>query len=101
MNKLTAQEIINKLRETYEDEGVSVFAHEGAPVDVAGPNKVVHSTGGEDEGSNWTHTYHFTDHDVYLKVRGYYQSHYGIDFDDGWDCVTEVRPVEKTITVYE
>lgn len=99
MNKLTAQEIISKLTETYDQ--VDDFAYQGAPVEVAGPNTRVHSTGGEDEGSYWCAVHYFPDHDVYLKVTGYYQSYSGTDFDDGWDCVTEVRPVEKTITVYE
>lgn len=98
MNKLTAQEIIDKLKEVDE---VASFAYDGAEENVAGPNKCVHSTGGEDEGSHWTRTYYFTDHDVYLKVTGYYQSHYGTDFDGGWDCVKEVKPKEKTITIYE
>ena len=75
--------------------------YNGAEDNIAGPNEQVHSTGGEDRGSDWTRTYHFTDHDVYLKVTGYYQSHYGTDFDDGWNCVKEVKPVQKTITVYE
>lgn len=99
MSKLTAAEIIEKAKELYKDD-VSDFAY--GPVDsLAGPVKQVNSTGGEDRGSNWTRTYHFTDHDIYLKVTGYYQSHYGTDFDDGWNCVKEVKPMEKVITVYE
>jgi hypothetical protein len=99
MNKLTAQEIIEKAKEYCES--ISGFAYGDFDDDLAGPFKEVHSTGGEGEGSHWTRTYHFTDHDVYLKVTGYYQSHYGTDFDDGWNCVKEVKPKEKTITVYE
>jgi hypothetical protein len=99
MSKLTAQEIIEKIKDS--GASISEFAYEGAEEHVAGPNKEVDRTGGEDEGSHWTRTYHFTDHDVYLKVTGYYQSHYGTDFDNGWDCVKEVKPKEKTITVYE
>jgi hypothetical protein len=99
MNKLTGAEIISKIEEHYDS--VSDFAYDGDYKQVAGPNKQVDSTGGEDRGSHWTRTYHFTDHDVYLKVTGYYQSHYGTDFDDGWNCVEEVKPVSKTITIYE
>jgi len=99
MSKLTAQEIIEKAKELYKDD-VYDFAY-GPVEEVAGPVKQVDSTGGEGRGSHWTRTYHFTDHDVYLKVTGYYQSHHGTDFDDGWDCVKEVVPKQKTITVYE
>lgn len=99
MSKLTAQEIIEKLKEGCEK--VSQFAYGDFDDDLAGPSKEVDSTGGIDRGSHWTRTYHFTDHDVYLKVTGYYQSHCGTDFDEGWDCVKEVKPKEKTITIYE
>lgn len=63
--------------------------------------KEVDSTGGMDEGSNWTSTKYFHKHDIYIKVQGYYQSHHGTDFYDEWDSCSEVRPVEKTIIVYE
>jgi len=96
---MTAQEIIEKAKEIYKDN-ISDFAYGPTP-DVGGLVLEVNRTGGMDEGSNWSRTYHFTEHDVYLKVSGYYQSHYGTDFDNGWDSVQEVRPKEKTITVYE
>ena len=99
MSKLTGAEIIEKIKESYDS--VSDFAYDGDYKKVAGKSIQVDSTGGEDRGSHWTRTYNFTDHGVYLKVTGYYQSHYGTDFDDGWDCVKEVFPKEKTITIYE
>lgn len=36
--------------------------------------------------------------DQFFRKTGYYMSHYGSDWDGD---VTEVHPVEKTITVYE
>jgi len=33
-------------------------------------------------------------------VTGWYASHNGTDFD-GWSDVKEVKPKEKTITIYE
>lgn len=57
--------------------------------------------GGEGQGDTWFSIKYFPDYDLYLKVSGYYQSYNGTDFYDGWDCVTEVKPVTKTITVYE
>lgn len=62
--------------------------------------KEVAKYGGEGMGNTWYSIKHFPDHDVYLKVTGYHQSHYGTDID-GWDSVKEVKPEEKTITVYE
>ena len=99
MNKLTGAEIIQKI----QDSGVELsdFAYEGADKDIAGPNTQVYSKGGEGQGEDWRRVYHFTDHDVYIQVKGFYQSHCGVDFYDGWENVTEVKPQEKTITVYE
>ena len=60
-----------------------------------------HGGGGEGEGENWWVVYHFVEHDVYVRVDGWYQSYEGTDFYEGWDCCKEVRPKEKVITVYE
>lgn len=63
--------------------------------------KEVEQYGGEDQGSTWYSVKYFPDHDVYIRVDGYYSSYNGTDFN-GWDgdC-KEVRPKQKTITVYE
>lgn len=61
----------------------------------------VKQRGGEGEGDVWYSVKYFPEHDVYLRVDGYYASHNGTYFDDGWNCVKEVKPMEKTITVYE
>lgn len=66
-----------------------------------GPMIEVDRHGGEGEGDNWYSVKHFPKHDVYICVSGYYQSHHGTEFYDGWDCCREVNPVQKTITVYE
>jgi len=60
----------------------------------------VEQYGGEGQGSTWYSVKYFPNHDVYIRVDGYYSSYNGTDFD-GWDDCTEVRPKEKTITVYE
>lgn len=41
--------------------------------------------------------YHFVDHDVYIKFMGYRSSYDGNSYED----MKEVRPVTKTVTVYE
>lgn len=56
--------------------------------------------GGEDKGSDWWSVKYFPDHDVYIKVEGYYTSYDGTDFEGWHSCCTEVKPKEKTIIVY-
>lgn len=59
----------------------------------------VASRGGEGEGEDYHHVWHFKDHDVYLMLSGWYQSYHGTDYD-GWDSVSQVFPKKKTVTVY-
>jgi len=56
--------------------------------------------GGEGKGEDWWKVFHFIDHDVYIKVQGFYQSYSGTEFYDGWDSCTEVKPQEVVVTVY-
>ena len=60
----------------------------------------VESYGGEGQGETWYVVYYFKDLDLYIKVDGFYQSYSGVSFN-GWDDISIVRPVEKTVTVYE
>lgn len=55
--------------------------------------------GGEGQGDHWYSVKHFVDHDVYIKITGHYSSYHGTDFYDGYG--KEVKPKEKTITVFE
>lgn len=55
--------------------------------------------GGEGEGETWYTVKYFKDHDVYIRTDGYYQSYNGTEFENGYGY--EVRPQQKTITVYE
>ena len=94
-------EILEVLKSKIED--VREFAYEDYDKEETelGEIKQVDSHGGEDEGSDWYRVFHFVEHDVYIKVQGWYSSYNGTDFSDGWDCCSEVSPQEKTITVYE
>ena len=56
--------------------------------------------GGEGEGDEWYSVKYFPEHDVYIRVDGYYASHEGTSFN-GWEDCTEVVPTQRTITVYE
>lgn len=81
---------------------VSHFAMEDyTPEDLGlGPVDEVYQKGGEGQGDHWESVKYFKDHDVYIKVIGYYSSYNGVDFYGDWDCCLEVMPKEKTIIVY-
>lgn len=99
--KLTYEQILEVIKD--EEDSVSEFAYTGNNSDYLGLGEVkqLDSHGGEDEGSDWWRVYHFTKHDIYIKVSGYYQSYSGTEFD-GWDDACEqVKPAQKMVTVFE
>jgi hypothetical protein len=59
--------------------------------------ELVASYGGEGQGDQYYTVYHFKQADVYIQFYGHYASHYGTDYQG----MFEVKPKEKTITVYE
>jgi hypothetical protein len=62
----------------------------------------VEQHGGEGKGSSWWSVKYFPKEDIYIKVKGYYESYNGTDFYGGYDdTCSEVKPEEKTIIVYE
>lgn len=75
------------------------FADGDFEEDIAGPFKRVFRQGGEGKGEDWSVVYHFTDHDVYIRLDGYYTSYTGVDFSDYE--MYEVKPNERTVTFYE
>lgn len=54
--------------------------------------------GGSGKGDTWYSVKHFKDHDVYIRIDGYYSSYNGTDFEEGYG--REVKPKEKVITVF-
>lgn len=98
MSKLTAEEIIEILEER---EGIDVYEFAygdfDSPADVGEWEEVKHY-GGEGQGDTWYSVKYFKDHDVYIRTDGFYSSYNGTDFDEGFG--REVKPAEKTITVY-
>jgi hypothetical protein len=66
-----------------------------------GEYEEVDQYGGEGKGDTWYSVKYFKQHDVYIRVDGYYQSYDGVDFYNGWESCKEVKPVTKTITAYE
>ena len=84
----------NEIPSYYKEEN-----EEWLKVSGIGEWEEIEQYGGEDCGSTWYSIKHFIDHDVYIKTTGYYQSHHGTEFYDGYG--EEVKPQTKTITVYE
>ncbi len=95
------QEILEEVKKQCRD--VSEFAYEEYDSEKLGLGKVeeIDQYGGEGEGDHWHSVKHFKEHNVYIKVTGWYQSYNGTEFYDGWNCCSEVKPIQKTITVYE
>jgi hypothetical protein len=108
---MKSKEILELLQKHYdnlpsEDQnnggGVSEFAYaDEGTVPGLGAFKEIEQKGGEDQGETWYSVKHFPEQNVYVRIAGYYASYDGTSFEDWEDCVKVVRPVEKTVTVYE
>ena len=97
---MTAQEIKAVLEEKLSIDDFAYGDFDSEELGL-GEIKQVDQYGGEGQGDEWYVIYQFADHNVYLKVEGYYQSYNGVEFYEGWDDCFEVTPQEKTITVFE
>lgn len=103
-SKLNYQEIIDKLQEL--NIPIEDFAFNEVDQNILSGFYIafdeIHQQGGEGEGDHWESVKYFPEQDIYIKVIGFYQSYNGTEFYGGYkDCCSEVRPKEKTITVYE
>ena len=97
---MTGQEIYDKLEADVSVEALAWGDFDSEELGL-GKSTEIHQQGGEGEGEHWESVRHFTDHNVYIKVVGNYQSYNGTEFYDGYGDVHIVTPQEKTITVYE
>ena len=89
----------NQHREEYKGYGPwpEDFTYKGSPLTKKYPNsELVEDFGGEGLGDH-AHVVIRVD-DKLFKIDGYYSSYDGTDWDTEW---YEVKPAEKTITVYE
>lgn len=69
-------------------------------LDRIGEFQIVQMDDSDRDGYNTEDTFrvlHFAAHDVYVKVKGFWSSYGG----DKFDSMKEVKPTQKTITVYE
>jgi len=99
MEKLTGEQIIEILKKS--DIELKEFAYGDFDSNALGLGEweEVDQKGGEGEGESWHSVKHFKDHDVYLRIDGHYTSYDGTDFYGSE--IEEVKPKQKTITVYE
>jgi len=98
MEKLTGDEILKGLEERnipWEDLGDDIIEWEDLPF---GKVELIDEYGGENCGSDYWKVYHFIEHDVYIRIDGWYQSYHGTEFNN---APYEVKPQQKVITVYE
>lgn len=95
---MNGKEIIEKLHEL--DINGWEFADEIDDHEVFGKSELVEEEGGyEGAGEYVSRVRHFIDHNVYIRIEGFYSSYNGTDWD-GHEY-EEVKPAQKTITVYE
>jgi hypothetical protein len=97
---MNCQEIINEIEN--QEISISDFAYGEMenPLPIIGYWEEVEQHGGEGRGEDWYSVKYFKDQNIYIKTSGFYSSYNGTDFED--DVYgEEVKPVSKTITVYE
>lgn len=106
---MDAKEIISKLEETLNDldlAKVDLFREDYSDADndalklAVGEFEVVErGRAAVGDHDSYDIVYFFKEHNVYLLASGYYSSWSRTDWSDADFC--EVKPVTKTITVYE
>lgn len=95
---MTTEKLLERLGEIFsEDE--SCFAYEMSNTEEFGEAPIVDEEGDTEGGGEYSMVVrHFKNLDVYVKQTGFYSSYNGTDWNDDF---TIVKPVEKTITVFE
>lgn len=106
---MNAQEIIVKLKQIVDELDLSqsqFFGGDYSDSDqeaielILGKFKQVEcGRGALGDHDSYDTVYHFKDHNVWLEANGYYSSWEGTDWSDAE--FYEVKPVKKTITVYQ
>ncbi len=102
MNKLSYNEILEVLKRELNNEvwrfGERCFLYSQLGL---GEIKEVANYGGEGKGETYYRVYHFIEHDVYIRVDGFYSSYNGVDFGDWNEACKEVKPEVRQVTFYE
>lgn len=97
----TFEEIIKILQDN--DVSLYDFAYNDVDFKEIGLGEVIVTDryGGEGKGETWYSVKHFVDFDIYIKIDGWYSSYEGVSFESWGHDVKQVKPLQKTITVYE
>ena len=98
--KKTAQEIIDHLDKIDDIKGELAYDFNGKEVSKIklGKIKLVHEEGGnEGEGEDMSKVFYFEEHDVYLRMDGFYSSFGGSE----WYELYHVEPKEVMVIQYE
>lgn len=97
--RLTFQQIVATLRMAgWDNEKIARELEEEDELEGIGTIEMVKSWGGEGQGDDIGRVFYFPGHNVYMRIDGYYQSHYGSEWDDD---PYEVKPQPQQVTVYE
>lgn len=101
VKKAAKEAVLSEYDKTSGEKEVYMFAYGELdwPGEIGEPVSV-EQEGGEGQGETWYQVYHWPFDDVYIRIDGFYTSYEGTSFD-GWSDVKEVRPTQKTITVYK
>jgi len=101
---MTYKEINDKLKELSGsvNEAREILEYPDEETEkIFGKIESIDSYGGEGQGETYYNIFFFPEHDVYLRIDGFYSSYEGVDYIEGWDSISQVKPKQKTITVYE
>jgi hypothetical protein len=92
------EKLLERLSELFEQEE-GYFAYEMDDTEEFGEAPIVDEEGDTEGGGDFSMVVrHFKDLDVYVRQTGFYSSYNGTDW---YNDFTIVKPVEKTITVFE
>lgn len=94
------KEIIEELQNQEITNNDFAYGDMVNPLPKIGTWTEVDQHGGEGEGDDWWSVKYFRDHNIYIKIYGYYTSYEGTTFDRGIECYSEVIPKEETVIVY-
>lgn len=98
---MTAQELIEKLKIEAPLYKEFVYSSEGGKVNIAGLElEMVHSARSDDgDHDRWCSV--FKVGEQYFEINSFYDSNNGRDFYGDEYSITEVKPVERKIIVYQ
>ena len=95
---MNTQKLLEILSELFE-QNENYFAYEMDNTEEFGEAPIVEEEGDIEGGGDYSMVVrHFKNLDIYVRQTGFYSSYDGTDWNNDF---TVVKPVEKTITVFE